>query len=50
MGELAEADRGGVAVAGDADVEQVAVGQVAPVATDGMRPCTELKPWELPRK
>jgi hypothetical protein len=22
----------------------------APVATDGMRPCTELKPWDEPRK
>ena len=22
----------------------------APVNTEGMRPCTVLKPWELPRK
>ena len=28
VGELAEADRGGVAVAGDAEIDQVAVGQV----------------------
>src|SRR6478735_4036046 len=24
--------------------------RLAPVSTDGMRPCTELKPCELPRK
>ena len=23
---------------------------IAPVPTDGMRPCTALKPWEPPRK
>ena len=26
------------------------VSRLAPVSTDGMRPCTELKPCELPRK
>ncbi len=28
MGELAEADRGGIAVAGDAEIDQVAVGEI----------------------
>src|SRR6202034_1764231 len=97
MSELAEADGGGIAVAGDAEIDQVAVGEIgagqdrrhspvhgieavrvaeeivrrfrgaadagylgdevrldrtrlAPVRTDGIRPCTELKPCELPRK
>jgi hypothetical protein len=50
MRELAEADRGRVAIAGNAEIDQIAVGEVAPVKTDGMRPWTELKPCELPRK
>ena len=51
MGELAHADRGGVAVAGDADVEQLPVGHVGPggnrrhAAVDGIeavRPAEEI--------
>ena len=48
--ELAEADRGGVAVAGDADAEQLRLASIAPVATAGMRPWTALKPCEALRK
>ena len=48
MGELAEPDRRGVAVAGDAEVDEVAVGEIGPVSTEGIRPCTELKPWLWP--
>ena len=32
-----EADGGRIAVARDAEVQQVAVGEVAPVSTEGMR-------------
>ena len=47
--ELADANRPGVAVAAHADGDELAVGQEAPVPTDGMRPWTALKPCALPR-
>ena len=50
MLELAHADVGRVAVAADADARELAVGQQAPVATDGIRPCSALKPWLYWRK
>jgi hypothetical protein len=48
--ELADADGSGVAVAADADGNQLLLASIAPVPTDGMRPWTALKPCELPRK
>ena len=49
VGELAEADRSGVAVAGDAEIDRGReLARLAPVSTEGMRPCTELKPWLWP--
>ena len=49
--ELADADGGGIAVAGDARCPMsVRLASIAPVAMAGMRPWTPLKPCERPRK
>jgi hypothetical protein len=50
MRELAEPDGSRIAVAGHAEIDESRLARLAPVSTDGMRPCTELKPCELPRK
>jgi len=48
--ELPQADRGRVAVAGHAEVDQVAVGEVGPRQDTGHSSVHVLKPCELPRK
>ncbi len=49
--ELADADRAGVAVAADANRQHGSCWPASRrVATDGMRPCTELKPCDEFRK
>ena len=50
VGELPEPDGGGVPVAGHPDVVELVVREVRSVAIEGIRPCTELKPWDFDRK
>ena len=51
MLELAHADVRRVAVAADADAYAACeLASSAPVATDGIRPCSALKPWLAWRK
>ena len=47
-GRIAQAPRGRIPVAGDAQIHQFAVGEIGAGQHDGMRPCTELKPWLWP--
>ena len=50
MRELAEADRGEIAVAGDAEIDQVAIGEIGAGEHRRHAAVHELNPCELPRK